>query len=98
MNINFIKKLAATFSTAELERLIHQIEEHYFEAPPDSQTQLLDTVGDYLKALDVRLQMEREGVDEATALRDLARRMRQLSAHRPFSEWLGEPQRMVGHY
>ncbi len=87
MNLKAIKKLAAMYSTAELEAYIHQIEEQYFEAPPDRQAELLDAVGDYLKALDVRLQIEQNGIDETTALRNLASRMRLLSAHAPYSEW-----------
>ncbi|AGY56921.1 hypothetical protein [Gloeobacter kilaueensis] len=90
MNLKFVRHLAESFNSVQLEAQIHRIEEQYFQSPLDSQTQLLDTVGDYLKALDVRIQMERDGVDEAAALRDLARRMRQLSANKPYSEWLDE--------
>lgn len=89
MNLKHVKYLVDNLTAEELEVQVCQIEAAYFQSSPESQAKLLDEVGDYLKALDVRLQIERTGVDRDTALRDLAHRMRSLgSAHVPFSEWV----------
>lgn len=92
MNLQHIKKLSQ-LSIEHLEERIRLLETLYMQAPPDSQPNLLDEVGDYLKALDVRMQIERSGVDPTTALRDLARRMRIFgrSPEMPYSEWLSQP-------
>lgn len=92
VNLQHIKKLSQ-LSVEHLEGRIRLLETLYMQAPPDSQPDLLDEVGDYLKALDVRMQIERSGVDPTTALRDLARRMRQFgrSPEMPYSEWLSKP-------
>ncbi|MBC8121644.1 MAG: hypothetical protein H7Y22_07390 [Gemmatimonadaceae bacterium] len=89
MNLKHVKYLIETLTARELEARVCQIEAAYFQASPEIQEELLDEVGDYLKALDVRLQIEQTGIDRDTALRDLAHRMRSLgSAHVPFSEWV----------
>lgn len=91
MNLQHIKDLTR-LSVDQLEERIHMLETLYMQAPPDSQPDLLDEMGDYLKALDLRLQMERVGVDLNTALRDLARRMRTFgrSPEISYSQWLAK--------
>lgn len=90
MNLQRIK-LLTQMTLAELEDRISMLENLYSQAPADSQPDLIDEMGDYLKAYDLRTQVD-AGIEFNRALRDLARRMRSFGRviSTPYSEWLSK--------
>jgi NADPH:quinone reductase-like Zn-dependent oxidoreductase len=90
VNLQRIKRLTQ-LTLDELEERISMLENLYSQAPADSQPDLIDEIGDYLKAYDLRTQVD-AGVDFNRALRDLARRMRSFGRviSSPYSEWLSK--------
>lgn len=90
MNLNRIKTLVEAYTTTDLEQKILELENCFvseqqtYNHPPNPLCQDIATVeidlGDYAKALNIRQQVEQQGLTFQEALRDLARRMRYFSS------------------